>query len=120
MSLVSYSSSDVQWAAAFFLFCVVGVVRSICFICITLVVANSALPADRNAVNGLGQALVSLVRAVFPPIATALFAFTVRSAEVPWPFNWSLVWYIVAMASFGLYLLSTKLPSWIEQRRKDY
>ena len=88
------------------------------FTCVFVTVANAALPRDRSTVNGLGQAGVSLVRAVMPPLSTALFALSVRSPDAPWPANWHAVWLLLAASMVGLLLLSLRLPPWIESKRK--
>lgn len=87
------------------------------FTCVFVTVANAALPRDRSAVNGLGQAGVSLIRAVMPPLGTALFALSVQTPNAPWPLNWHAVWLLLATASAGLLFLSLRLPPWIESKR---
>lgn len=89
------------------------------FTCIFVTVANAALPRDRSAVNGLGQAGSSIARAVMPPLGTALFALSVRTPNAPWPLNWHAVWLLLAASSAGLLALSHRLPPWIETKRRD-
>ena len=117
VSIVSLSSAAVKWAFVAPLFMVTTLGRLASFTCIFVVVANSALPADRSAVNGIGQAAVSAVRAVMPPLCTALFAHSVRTPNAPWPFNWHVVWYGLAAASIALFYLTRRLPTWIEMKR---
>jgi hypothetical protein len=91
-------------------------IRVTCFTCTFLFVANSALPSDRGKVNGLGQAAVSVFRAIGPPLGTAVFAWSVKD-ERPWPFNYSLTWLLLSAAVLGLVALSRRLPRWIERKR---
>lgn len=91
-------------------------IRVTCFTCTFLFVANSALPSDRGKVNGLGQAAVSVFRAVGPPLGTAVFAWSVKD-ERPWPFNYWLAWLLLSTSVMGLVALSRRLPRWIERKR---
>lgn len=117
VSLLSHVSPSVQWAVVTPVFVVATVARVSSFTCVFVTVANAALPADRSAVNGLGQAAVSAARAVLPPLGTALFALSVRYPDTPWPANWHAVWLGLAAATLGLFGLSAALPAWIVGKR---
>ena len=86
---------------------------------IFILVANSAHPEDRSAVNGLGQAAASLMRAVGPPLGSAVFARSVSdaNARAGWPVNIVASWYIVALLTLATLALSYTLPAWIERKR---
>ena len=92
---------------------------SAAFTALFVAVANSALPEDRAKVNGLGQAAVSVVRAVGPPLVTPLFAWSVS----PWnnsfgfPLNYGFCWLLMAAMAWGAYLFARTLPPWLERKR---
>ena len=117
VSALSHAPPSVQWAVVTPIFVVATVARVASFTSVFVTVANAALPADRSAVNGLGQAAVSAARAVLPPLGTALFALSVRSPDAPWPANWHAVWLVLAAATLGLFGLSSALPAWIVGKR---
>jgi hypothetical protein len=100
----------------------INVTRVTAFICVFVVVANSALPEDRGRVNGLGQAAVSLVRALGPPLGTAAFAISVSpmATALGWPFNYHAVWYALAALSVGTLALTYELPDWISGKRPPH
>jgi hypothetical protein len=111
--------SPVEWIALGLVFILATVSRVSAFTCVFVLVANSALPADRSTVNGLGQALASLVRAVGPPVGTALFAWSVSPANTAagWPWDFHFTWYLMALLSLAALGLSYMLPSWIDKKR---
>jgi hypothetical protein len=100
-------------------FWVTTLVRVTSFTALFILVANSALPEDRAKVNGLGQAAVSVVRAVGPPLVTPLFAWTVG----PWnnafgfPLNYWFTWLLMAAFALGSFLFARTLPGWLERKR---
>jgi hypothetical protein len=100
-------------------FWVTTLVRVTAFTALFVAVANSALPEDRAKVNGLGQAAVSVVRAVGPPLVTPLFAWSVS----PWnnsfgfPLNYWFCWLLMAAMAWGAYLFARTLPPWLERKR---
>jgi MFS family permease len=110
-----------RWFVLLLHFNLITICRVACFICVFIVVANSALPEDRGKVNGLGQALVSLVRAVGPPIWTAIFAWSVGpdADRLGWPFDFTLAWNCQAVMALVTLWWTYRLPSWIEEKRKD-
>lgn len=97
----------------------INLFRVTAFVCVFVIVANSALPEDRGRVNGLGQAAVSLVRAIGPPIGTAAFAASVSpgATALGWPFNFHAVWYGLALLSLGTLALTYELPPWASGKR---
>ena len=153
-SLANALPERAQWAVLMVHYGVTTFVRVNCFTLSFIFTANSALPEDRSKVNGLGQAAVSVVRAVGPPIGTAstldkpsptpptrhlpltlaltrrhlrpahpypypaqaIFAWSVSSG-LPWPLDYSLVFYLLA-AGIGLLILQgRRLPRWIVRKR---
>jgi len=119
-SLAVHSPSWVQWTVLTTNFIVSTLARVSSFTCIFVLIANAALPADRGKVNGIGQAAASMVRAVGPPIGTAIFAWSVsdRNMAAGWPWNYSFTWYIMTIISLGTLGLCYVLPPWIERKRE--
>lgn len=114
-----------QWAILLIHFNIITVCRVASFICVFIVVANSALPEDRGKANGLGQAFVSLVRAVGPPIWTSVFAWSVSDDDSVrpswlrhWPFDFSFAWYCMAVMALVTLAWTYRLPAWVEEKRK--
>lgn len=103
------------------LFIATTLCRVSCFTCIFVLVANSAFPADRGKVNGLGQSMSSLMRAVGPPIGTSAFAWTVSTggSKYGWPLDMSLVWNALAVLTVGTLGLTYMLPPWIQRKRME-
>jgi hypothetical protein len=69
-SIFVKASYEMQWVVVATVYIFTSVLRVATFTCVFVFIANSALPADRGRVNGVGQAMVSAVRAVGPPIGT--------------------------------------------------
>jgi MFS family permease len=97
-----------QWCALIVLSWLTTVVRVCAFTAVFIVVANSAKPADRARVNGLGQALVSVVRAVGPPIFTPLFAASVSQGAKT--MSAATVWIFLAGATGATAYVAHILP----------
>ena len=74
------------------------------------------MPVDRGKVNGLGQASVSLARAIGPPLGTALFAWSVDGKK-SFPFNYFFSWWICGFLVILLLFRTRNLPKWIENKR---
>lgn len=86
------------------------------FSTIFVFIANAALPDDRSTANAGAQATASIVRFIFPPLATSLFAWSLANG-LSWPFNYALSWYAMALATLFSLLVSYTLPSWVEKKR---
>jgi MFS family permease len=97
-------------------FACTALMRVASFTSVFLFVANSALPLDRGRVNGLSQSLVSVARAVGPPLFTPLFAWSVEAGR-PYPFNAFLSWHLLALLTAATLALTYALPPWIERKR---
>lgn len=119
-SLALLFSTDIQWVILLIHFNITTVCRVASFISCFIVVANSALPEDRGKVNGLGQAVVSVVRALGPPIWTPIFAWSVSESAMAlgWPFNYTFTWYCQAFLALGTLYWTYRLPSWIANKRQ--
>jgi MFS family permease len=119
-SLSLLFSKEVQWAILLIHFNITTVCRVAAFIACFIVVANSALPEDRGKVNGLGQAVVSVVRACGPPVWTAIFAWSVspEAEALGWPFSFPFTWYCQAFLALATLAWTYRLPDWIETKRK--
>ena len=109
-------SKEIQWIVLLIHYGITTTIRVSCFTCSFVFTANSALPVDRGKVNGLGQASVSLARAIGPPLGTALFAWSVDGKK-PFPFNFYFSWWICAFLVLLLLFRTRNLPKWIENKR---
>ena len=69
--------------------------------------------------NGLGQALVSIGRAVGPGLATPLFALSVsdQAMRLGFPFNYGLTFYLSALATGACCYWSSTLPCSLNVKR---
>jgi hypothetical protein len=113
------STHAVELAAIATVFIFSNLSRVTGFNSIFVIVANCAHPDDRSTVNGVGQAASSLMRALGPPLGTALFAWSVSdaNARAGWPVNLVASWYVVALLTVACLALSYTLPPWIERKR---
>ena len=105
-----------MWAVLFLHYGVTTLARVNCFTCSFVFTANAALPQDRGKVNGLAQAAVSAVRAIGPPLGTAVFAWSVSETRA-FPFDYSLAWLLLSLMVFGILAWTFRLPPWIERKR---
>jgi len=115
-SLTLRASTQVQWVVVSLHYMFTTLVRITCFTSVFVLVANSAHAAQRGQVNGFSQALAACVRAAGPPVATAIFAWSVDNPGVPgvdFGFAWTLV-AVVVLATLGT---TYTLPAWIEHKR---
>lgn len=110
-------SKDIQWAVLYLHYGITTVIRVSCFTSSFVFTANSAFPEDRGKVNGLGQATVSLARAVGPPLGTAIFAWSVSDVNRSFPFNYFFAWWICGFLVLILLFRTRNLPAWIETKR---
>lgn len=110
-------SKDVQWTVLYLHYGLTTVIRVSCFTSSFVFTANSAFPEDRGKVNGLGQATVSLARAVGPPLGTAIFAWSVSDVNRSFPFNYYFAWWICGFLVLILLFRTRNLPAWIETKR---
>jgi hypothetical protein len=118
-SVALLASPAVQWAVLATHFCITTLCRVATFISVFVFVANCGDAANRGRVNAVGQALVSVVRSVGPPVATAAFAWTVSPANTAfgWPFNYYFMWYVMTGLALATLWLTYQLPDWIERKR---
>lgn len=119
-SLTVSMSAAVQWTVLAVHFIISTLARVTAFTCIFVLVANSALPADRGKVNGLGQALASAVRAVGPAAGTALFAWSVSDTNTRWgwPLDYHFMWYLLSLCAVMCVWMTYSLPHWIVSKRE--
>ena len=110
-------SKDIQWFVLYGHYGLTTVIRVSCFTSSFVFTANSAFPEDRGKVNGLGQATVSLARAVGPPLGTAIFAWSVSDINRSFPFNYYFAWWICGFLVLILLFRTRNLPAWIETKR---
>ena len=115
LTFFSLSTLLVQWTILIVLSWLTVAVRVSAFTAVFIVVANSALPVDRARANGLGQALVSLVRAIGPPVFTPLFSATITQGANT--FSALSVWLILAIATAYTALLAHRLPPSVAFKR---
>ena len=118
-SLALLGGEALQYGVVYTHFIATNLCRTTAFICVFVFVANSALPEDRGKVNGLGQAMVSAVRAVSPPLGTAAFAWSVSAGNTAagWPVDFHLTWYALAALALATLALTHTLPPWIAGKR---
>lgn len=88
------------------------------YVCVFVLVNNSCLAKERATVNALGQSCASLARLVGPYLGGNIFALT-ASGEMHWPINYSLCFYLVAIASVYVYFHSKKLPESIVNKKVE-
>jgi len=115
-SLALSFSKEIQWIVLLIHYGITTTIRVSCFTCSFVFTANSALAIDRGKVNGLGQASVSLARAIGPPLGTALFAWSVDGSKT-FPFNYYFSWWICGFLVILLLFRTRNLPKWIENKR---
>jgi MFS family permease len=118
-SLTLLASPAVQRTVLTLHFALTTVCRVGIFTSVFVFVANCAEPAVRGRANGLGQAMVSLLRTVGPPLGTAAFAWSVSepATEAGWPWNYYAVWYLMTALALATLALTYWLPPWIERKR---
>lgn len=119
VSITLLAPKFVQTLVIYVLYIAMTIARLSCFTCTFIVVANAARPGDRGKVNGVGQAMASLVRAVGPAVGTAVFAWSVSrgAATVGWPFDASFMWNACALATVAVLAFTYWLPPWIGRKR---
>ena len=66
--------------------------------------------------NGLGQACVSVVRALGPPLFTPLFAWSVMDGRA-FPFNFWLCWLLLGALAAATCAYARTLPGWLQRKR---
>ena len=74
-------------------------------IAVNLAINNSTDRAHRGEVNGLATAVSSVGKAVGPAAFSALFAFSI-DGEHPFPLDFHLAWYTVAIVRLLIGLLA--------------
>ena len=92
------------------------------FIACFILVANSGLPADRSRVNSLGQASVSVVRAIGPPLWTPIFAWSVSEQNLSWgwPLNYHFAWILCGVLALCVAFFTLRMPASLERKRLQY
>lgn len=119
VSLTLLAPRAVQNIAIYSLFVCMTIARLSSFTCTFIVVANAARPGDRGKVNGMGQAMASLVRAIGPPVGTSIFAWSVSRGAVTlgWPFDASFMWNACSLMTIAVLAFTYYLPPWIGRKR---
>lgn len=115
-SLAGPLSPNLQVAVVAAHFTIMALSRITSFTSVFVFTANSALPVDRGRVNGLSQSLVSVARAVGPPLFTPLFAWCVES-KLSYPLNYHLPFLLLAALTAVTLWLTYSLPAWIVKKR---
>ncbi|KAL6072749.1 MFS domain-containing protein [Balamuthia mandrillaris] len=108
----------VIWIAVLLVICARSISTALAFTSIMLLINNSATRKDLGAVNGLAQTGVALSRAISPATTGMLFSWSLKNG-LAFPFNFFLVWILLAMGSGGLSIGSRLLPYSINHRASD-
>ncbi|KAJ1561843.1 hypothetical protein HK405_002557 [Cladochytrium tenue] len=74
-----------------------------------ILTANSCPAHSRGSANGLTQSFGAFSRMVGPIFAGNLFSWSVESG-LPCPFDYHLIYYILALATLGIYAVSRIVP----------
>jgi MFS family permease len=88
------------------------------FVSVFVLINNSCYSHERGTVNGIGQTLASAGRLIGPIAGSSLFAWT-ETNDLTWPFNYSLVWLLVAAMAAYIYHMSGRLPRKILKKRRE-
>ena len=92
---------------------------SICaFTSLNLMVNNASTPDILGKVNGLSNSIAALLRIIAPVTAPPLFAF-IANSQIPIPVNVMLVFFISSTLAFCCFLLSWKVPKYINRHRTE-
>jgi len=110
LAALARAGAGAQWAALLALSFFGTAARVAAFTAVFIIVANAARPADRSRVNGLGQALVSVARALGPPAATPLYAWTLSGAGGARGPAAPAVWFALAAAALYAARVAQMLP----------
>eukprot|EP01006_Ploeotia_vitrea_P051581 TRINITY_DN67579_c5_g1_i1.p1 TRINITY_DN67579_c5_g1~~TRINITY_DN67579_c5_g1_i1.p1 ORF type:complete len:601 (-),score=265.06 TRINITY_DN67579_c5_g1_i1:759-2486(-) len=110
-------SRSFSWAALFLCLIVHVNARVTAFTCIFIFIANSAPPAFKGMVNGIGQSQAALGRAIAPVLGGTMFAWSMTNG-LSWPLNFHFCWYIFgAVGALTLSLAACCLPDAIQSQR---
>lgn len=80
-----------------------------------VLINNACRRRDRGAGNGIGQTCASLGRAVGPAVCGIVFAWSQR-AQLPWPLDYHVVFYMLAVLTVLVISLSRRLPAKINNK----
>ena len=81
-----------------------------------VLINNSCHAAQRGTVNGIGQSFAAVGRFVGPSLGSTIFAWT-QNAELAWPFNFHLTFYLIALCFLVSRVLAAGLPDSIEKAK---
>jgi len=89
------------------------------FTSVFILISNSTEPARLGMVNGLGQTLAALARAIGPMLADPLFAWSVSSGN-PFPLDYRLIFLIMVVLALMNFALSFLLSRNIEKSKTSH
>ena len=104
-----------QIAAVAALQCGIMVPIFFSFTTVFVLINNSVPRSSRGAVNGVSQSLVALTRMTGPTLGGSAFAWS-ESNGLGWPFDFHLMWYLVAATGVSGAYLSKTLPQSVEKQ----
>jgi len=90
--------------------------RFFAFTTVFVLVNNSVDSQSRATVNGIGQSISALFRAIGPTIGGNIFAFTLTK-NLPWPFNFTFVFLLVGISLICSSLISRQLSPSINYQK---
>lgn len=85
------------------------------FTSVTILINNSAPKKVIGTINGVSQTMASLSSALAPAFAGNVFSFSLQEKR-PWPFDFHLIFYVVAMVCVVMCWMSYRLPASINHR----
>jgi MFS family permease len=88
------------------------------FVSVFVLINNASYSQQRATVNGLGQTFASLGRLIGPYCGANLFAWS-EDNGLNWPFNYYLVFYLIAVISLVSLYVAYMLPRTIERRKRE-
>jgi hypothetical protein len=87
-----------------------------CFTSVFVMINNSCKSDRRATANGIGQTFVSIGRLVGPLAGANIFAWsTTKGAEIGYPLDYHLLWYLVSGLCLMQYAVCATLPLSIDR-----
>ncbi|XP_065901214.1 uncharacterized protein [Dysidea avara] len=104
------------WLTVSMIMIIMVIGRLTSFTSVFVLVGNSALPATRGTVNGIGQSLVAIGRSTGPLIGAPLFAWSEGNGH-GWPLNHHFMFDLTTLIAIFIILISFGLPKSSEKKR---
>lgn len=107
------------WSYLIVIFAVQTCASQMLFSSVFALISNSAEKKNMGRVNGVSQSLVALFRALGPPIAGNLFAWSISDLNRSFPLNVFFNYLIQALAFGGVFSLSLALHKSLNRPKED-